>query len=449
MKSYLRFLGKTLGRKPSPYLITIFSIAFVALLTSLIIKNTNESFAAGKALESISTFDKFGPFLFATLYASIIITHVFKEGEQDGSELIIVAKPLTRKEILIAKFLMTIFMLILYQLIMLLAYFFIALGDQKATWEIRINWMFSLFLGGIIIQLIVGSVIMLLSAVMSKVGTIVVSILVAALTPIISYTLSPLAKGQAFELDNSNTIKKLHGFNMGKYVENDFSSTINAENVYNYINNETNFDNYQKNRWYDQAAYFDIWYQWGRFYSIFTSGNKNDFGLVQKWEKDEVKIEEDNFTFMLNNIPYVYLIEKNASVTTQNFNLKISNIIQKSQLLLNDPSFEASIKAENNFFNQLALIADNNNIDVEFSPTNQDLLIPIYQYLQNQWSLETNDLTGGDLNNWNIYQNQSLITNVITASDYISSTTVIIIWSVIAIILIGGTIWLYSKRDFK
>lgn len=455
MKGYLRLLTKSLSRQLGPYLITLFSIIFTSLFIGVMIKSNNDSLAQGTTFQAISTFDKFGPFLFATLFAAIIITHIFKEGEQDGSELMVVAKPISRKEILIAKFLMSAIMLLIYQLIMLITYFIIALADPYANWDMRIKWIFSLFLGGLIVQLIMATIIILLAAVLNKIATIVVAILAASLTPIISFTLSPLAKGQAFELENGATIQQLHGFDMGNYDGDNSQQILNASNVYNVINSEQNFNKYYDKRWYDSVAYFDIWYQWGRFYSLFTSGNANDFGLIQKWEKQNRKIDETNFGFDLNGQQYVYLISKDGFLAEQNYETTIQEIAAKGDELLQDTSWIANLAVETDFYEQLKSIYQKayGPLPAEglsIFATNGAKVIPLFQYFQAQ-DVELNPTNFNNINltAWNLYPNEFEFTNTIIGSPYISNTIVIIIWLLIGSGLIALAIWIYLRRDFK
>lgn len=132
MGAYINFQFATLRKKVGPYIIIAIALVVIGALAILTARSTNNNQHA-TSLGAISTFTKFFPFLFAVLFSALVITHIFKEGESDGSELIVVAKPLTRSQIVMGKFLLSLIYVFAFQVIMFIGYILFTQFDSYAT----------------------------------------------------------------------------------------------------------------------------------------------------------------------------------------------------------------------------------------------------------------------------------------------------------------------------
>lgn len=131
MRAYINFQFATLRKKVGPYIIAALALVLIGLLAILSANSANNEHRS--SLTAIATFTKFFPFLFAVLFSALVITHIFKEGESDGSELIVVAKPLTRMQIVFGKFILSIAYVFAFQIVMFAGYIVFTQFDKNST----------------------------------------------------------------------------------------------------------------------------------------------------------------------------------------------------------------------------------------------------------------------------------------------------------------------------
>lgn len=463
MLRYFHFLSKTYFKKWSPYINMVLGMATFMGMMFPIISSANDM--GGTAISSINTFTKFFPFLFATLFSALSINHIFKEGEQDGSELIVVAKPLTRIQIIGTKFLMLLTVISLYQLVATAGYIAIAYNDQYATSAERMNFVGSLALGGFIVQIIAASVIVMISAVLGKVGTTTVSILFAAIVPIASFTISPLGGGQAFDIMPNNNEKtyvlKYNG------TGNSVDDIVEAkDNYYMTPRSDDEFNAYKSKQWYDKAAFGDIWYQWGRFYSMFTEDRRKE-SLVQNWVyEDSVVKKGDAMSIHVGSKEYLlglqgrgFFMSKEAMVPMINTYIKKFTPSLITQLNPMDMKHRYDFIYQN---------MDSTNVGgFNSADESEKYMVPIIEkLLEDNHSLQPAAALGfldaagqpATVNDGRIYaDNAQQVTlyevgakiKILVAKDFIPTTGVVGAWSVIAVLLVGMSIFVYYRRDFK
>ena len=251
----------------------------------------------------ISTNDKFIPYLLSSLLTTLIVIFVFKSGQNDGTDLLVASKPITRGQVIFGKFLITLLLMTGIQIfIFLVTIVYIqfdhySFGNDKATYALAIS------AGGLIIQFIFSSFIILLSLFVSRVGILVISIIGSVTIPIVSMIIIPISKARPWSvrrfnsvytssffveknpLDNmeknfediysdSNTLPILAEGHKGKIRSLDKKLEINRKPdgkllfMIPRLSDLTSIRNSKKffsERWYKEAAPFDIWYQWSSF----------------------------------------------------------------------------------------------------------------------------------------------------------------------------------------
>ena len=469
MIRYFHFLSATYFKKIGPYITTAIGIGIFATMTLLAMPGANRD--GQTILGSISTFNKFFPFLFATLFSALSVNHIFKEGELDGSELIVVAKPLTRMQIILTKFLMLLTVILLYQIVCLITYFAIAATDKVATTTVKNEWIGSLAIGGFVVQIIAASVIVMISAVLGKVGTTVVSILFAAIIPILSFTITPLGRGQGFDVvpkDSQKANTLVYRQVNGKEI-----LTEDPENMYMTISgNEAAYNDYKSKQWYDKAAYADVWYQWGRFYSMFTK-SKGESSLVQNWVYEDKEIVAGNsLTVTIGGKKQVIAFGGNEFYNQQDIITEardnIANAVKTHTPItpayaqpetianINGMSFGARIKHFQTLLHSNVGIQMDSDIYgailAEQKLEADGILTPATEFKASGDTLPPTYVTEGSVHSLGfsamLYEVGGKI-KVLNHKDFIPTSGVVAGWSVIAIMLVLGSILVYYRRDFK
>lgn len=442
MLRYVNFQFATLRKKIGPYIILALSLLIIGVLAITTARAKNGD--GLNSLGEISTFTKFFPFLFAVLFASFIIAHVFKEGELDGSELIVVAKPLTRMQIVLGKFILVLIYILIYQLIMFAGYILFTQSDSVASMSDKIRWSLSLFIGGLIVQIIAAAIIIMLASVLGKVGTIVVSILIAAIVPILSFTLVPLGKGWgAGTIENPNIIQQKHVVNVnaeeGKYISE------NSEDIYREIKNLNDFkSSYEDKRWYSAASYIDVWYHWGRFYSIFMPTAEDGTSIV-KWETTETKLD-DSSLIEIGGIKFAIMPSFSDITEAQSYNSVIADYVTRfSAKMQNLPANYGSAT----LLQRASYLVSgfDSYLTSAASPQAYEVAATIIAENKANIAHASSISSSSDLPDYIKKADAQL--KVIKAKDFIPTGAVVAIWSIIGLAMCGGALWIYSRRDFK
>jgi ABC-type transport system involved in multi-copper enzyme maturation permease subunit len=137
--------------------------------------------------------------LVLSIVASIVVVVIFREGRDDGTELIIMSKPINHWKIVSAKFvcfLVTAFMIIILAMILALGMFFFGQYDlvknpngitPSNVFEIEMG----ILLATLIIFLFFGSIGILISTVAGKISIMVTTIGIAIVFNLL-YTIMPI-----------------------------------------------------------------------------------------------------------------------------------------------------------------------------------------------------------------------------------------------------------------
>ena len=317
---YTKYLTRNILIKKAFYISIIISVILMIVVGYLQIHEINKR--GQIAILNITTFVKFAPFLFTALFSTLIITYIFKDGETDGSELIIISKPITRFQLLIGKFLTFILFMISFHIFLFGIHAGIGAIDKFASTKDIFNYASSLAIGGFVVQMIYGSIVIIFAAFMAKAGVIAIGITLAAFIPIFSMILTPVAKGQKFGYHKFGENRHIRLNTKELFGLSQDISSIEEREIYDYINldemliiendgkdaksQKKAYEEYRQDVWYDKASYFDLWYQWGRFMSIFSDNAPLNSTQIVHWYTDKhtiTKTEENKDSF-INNLEF-------------------------------------------------------------------------------------------------------------------------------------------------
>ena len=284
---------------------------------------------------SVNVFTKMIPFIFGVSFISLVIVYVFKDGETDGTELLIVSKPISRTQIIFGKFIVVIFAIIGFSIMMFIVQISFAQMDNIANGMARLKFAASISVGGAIVIGIASVIIMLIASFLGKVGTVAIGIVTAATVPVGSSIVAEVSKGiplrfgtQSIMMINQNQVddlidKTLTRVDQGKgtlnqkiqdiYNGKDIldkngnvisitpAALLSLEKVHQYPFPRRDLERYYEylnDRWYNVAMYGDIWYQWNTFYSMFNENDSFERGETYKATVKETKISiPDEYSF--------------------------------------------------------------------------------------------------------------------------------------------------------
>ena len=289
MLKYSKYLLLNIVRKKAIWLLLILTIGASILVNFLQIHEyTKRDF---KFVTSINSFTKMIPFIFGTAFMSMIIVYVFKEGETDGTELMIASKPISRKNIISGKFMVVFIAIFAFTAFNFFLYFGIAQYDTLSSGVKRANFALSISIGGAIILIIISMILMLISSYIGMMGTVALGIVAAAVFPIASNVIAEVSRGTVKDNMSFNTNAKIFDMeSIDKVIKKQEEKYLADPKNYEFslsdlvevksrsyqpvtLNGSKEFNKYQSEVWYQHVVYGDFWYQWNKFYDIFTGDN--------------------------------------------------------------------------------------------------------------------------------------------------------------------------------
>ncbi|MCK5867362.1 MAG: ABC transporter permease, partial [Mycoplasmataceae bacterium] len=289
MLKYSKYLLLNIVSKKALWLLLILTIGVSILINFLQIHEyIKRDF---KFTASINTYTKMIPFIFGVAFMSMIIVYVFKEGETDGTELMIASKPLSRKDILFGKFFVVGIAIIILMLFNFSLYLGIAQYDTLSSGSSRFRFALSISIGGTIVLIIVSMLLILISSFIGRMGTVALGIVAAAIFPIASDVVAGVSKGRVgdkshfstnMKILNMKSVDELIEKQAKKYKDDpdnyelslsDLSDVKSRQYQPATIDAAKEFKKYESEVWYQNVVYGDFWYQWNKFYDIFTGDN--------------------------------------------------------------------------------------------------------------------------------------------------------------------------------
>ncbi len=395
------------------------------------------------------------PFIISAIFVAIKSLNIFKDSEEDGTELLIVSKPITRFRLVLGKFISLYTLIIFFSIFVFAISAFIGSLDEDATTKEILKFATSMAVGTVIIQWLLSSVIVFTASILGKIGTMTVSIVL----PLTLAFASPL-------------LVSLSGSTLSGPIDNDFSHKYVVQNsngeweekaLNGYDTHAKNVDRLQdvlkshEKSWYKSAAYFDVWTQLSSFYSIFQTKEVTP-STSSKWvETNEHSMLTDKMdhklVFELGNKKYYIAPKENAE---EQFLLNITDAsklykedsTEVAKMLKNMPKALDAFDLKVNVMNKINSLSGTN-----FLIANNDGKAIVSYFLVNILNEDpnvsiNNILKGGKPTDLDLAKDEIDYT-LIKGSPYIPTSSLYVIWLIITFGVGGLVILRYSRRDFK
>lgn len=273
-------------------MLVFFALFFIlTLLRSQGANDKGESY-----VRHIDTLSKFFPALFSSAFTLLILIINFKSTEKDGSDLLIVSKPIRRSSMFFSKILITALFVISFQVLAFFAYWISATTDRNSTFNTRVRFAASISLGGMLYQAILLSILLVFAAFSNTLSLISLGLLFSAVAPIVSLVLAQVGNGVPRDGWKPFQASLLKISELHKNESKDLSSDeklklIDLETEWNTRPMGTEAANkelaayyhWREGNWYKDFAKYDIWSHWGGFMDMFVQRDSTDKRVAQDW----------------------------------------------------------------------------------------------------------------------------------------------------------------------
>ncbi len=515
---YTKFMTQLMLRKPSIYIMTII-YWFVAFIMSSIIPYMAK---VGPLDIMSNTSMTVYLMIFAAADAAVIAIQLFRTNIDDGTEILIISKPITRGEILVSKFFIFIASIVLIALIAGLVSLF-SLVNPLSTTNNGVSIFGGVIVSTLIISLLFGSIAIICSIYIKKLGTILISVGLAFILMIISALVSFTSKTpMAYMKDDSLAISTntLVGF------DNDEIGSFDGAYLTGIVKPgddvQTTWNNDYHKSIYHTYVNVDVAYQLSSLYglgkmpediptTIMTMQFMNLPYLLDFGDKGATDFE--NFT--VNNIAapvngtYALSNSKNSNMTFpeinksvnygatidelnnltvnettyQNINKKINNAVTKNPKItsheiiqnyldemvseltnneatnLTDKIFNNILKQYNAILLNIAEHFSEPNIDFDYNNPDEKILFEmldtttvkdvITSPYHDAFQIGSDNLNTILTPMFNLNSSKTLATfRTVSLKPAVSTTTIIIVWIIISLLMLSLSVVAYSKRDF-
>ncbi len=443
MLKYIRLQLFLVSKKISTYLIPlIFGIAlFLSIGLPIILSK------GAVSITKIDSMNYILPFIISAVFIAVKSLNIFKDSEIDGTELLIVSKPITRSKIVFGKFFSLYILIFLFSVATFFIGFLVALSDKNGSVAQQAEFAASVAFATFIIEFLLSSIIVFFASVLGKIGTMVLAILFPLIFTIISIIVVPLS--------NSSIGTHYDGISERYIYQKDGTKTqiviMNNKNDSGKRELKKHVDS-----WYNYAAYIDVWGQLSSFYSIFQKQDLNLWSTV-KWRIDEPNYNMASATDLYWVDPDTnrkYIVASNYPLINQNsatINAKVDELIKTTK--------DKQYTSYNDLYYKLYMSANPDrpdpdpNFDYNFYDTVASIAFVKYMNdsanqgnVAAKWDSKTDNGFGYRSNLLDISKEQ--VSNLKSA-PYIPKSLMYIIWLVITF-GIGALVMLrYMRRDFK
>ncbi|NQZ29315.1 MAG: ABC transporter permease subunit [Mycoplasmatales bacterium] len=450
MFKYTRYLLRSSFRKLSTIFIPLaLTIVFGGTLGIQIANN--ESDAA--VIDGLLAYYYLFPFVFGPLYVATKAITIFKDGEEDGTELIIVAKPIKRIKIIIGKFLALYAHILFFSVFIFLLGIIISLADTNASGTQKIKFAGSLFIGNLIITIIMSSVITFVASSFGKIATLVTAILIPFIFSITSFILSPLGNGQISSGARQENVIA---------IKEDGTTTYNSGRIYDQDGTTLKAAIEEQDKgWYKYVAYIDVYQQLIKFYSAFQTKNVSLINVTDWKSNSDNNFQNNSMQVNINGKDYSLLYFKPEGFRSKNSSGKtISNNIQDANKIYSNPAIWTGSKSWDTYDKAISgLIINMNKIGFSWTENTNDNTnlekIPAFNYLLVKKFKDDSSVFNGAL--WQkpealvkmgLYESDLKLTYY-TETPWVKPVIVYVVWTIIAISLAGLVVYKYLGRDFK
>ncbi len=343
MKSCISFFYKTILNKKSVYLFSII-LVFMLLLVTYILPyalkiNINQLLQMSIVMVLVV--------LLIAIYGIIVSTVIFRQGIDDGSEILIITKCVTRKQIVLSKLIVLLSLIFFISLIAFIIPIFLIFSNYGTSypWDYSVGF----FLVTLIVSTLFSGISVLFSIIMKKSHATLLGLGIAFLLTLINIINFMLVNNPGFYnqkygysiqnvtyYDSNNN--PINGVILNQYYV-PYNTSI-KDNVIQKIQNEAN--NYTKTNLY---TYFDPFFQFSTLFSLgnfyksnnnFTGKNINNPNSIfnnSTWSNIYIAFNQIN-NFELNKkfkikiddqfIEYTYLFNNNLEIINDIRNFKFT-----------------------------------------------------------------------------------------------------------------------------
>ncbi len=448
MLKYTRYLLRSSFRKLSTILIPLgLALIFGGTLGIQIANNKSDI----STIDGLLAYYYLFPFIFGPLYVATKALTIFKDGEEDGTELIIVAKPIKRIKIIFAKFLTLYVHILFFSVFIFLLGIIVAATDGNASGLQKINFAGSLFVGNLVITIIMSSIITFIASSYGKIATLVTAIMIPFVFSITSFILAPLGNGQIVSVGRQEN---------AVVIKNNGDTTYTSNRVYDKDGKTIKEAiEEQEKGWYKNAAYIDVYQQLIKFYSLFQSKNSSLID-VTSWKKHvDNEFAKDAMKLNINGKEYSLIYFRPEGQKSKAINNDVINSnIQDAKDLYSDKTLWDGMNTWDSYKTAVTKMAINIKSFEwkDSSERNNELAkIPAFNYLLARKYKENSAAF-----NVAFWKNPETLSQVglfesskgidyYTETPWVNPIIVYVLWSTIAISLSGLVVFKYLKRDFK
>ena len=268
--SYIKMLYVTSSKKILPWIILALGLLGTICAFYFAIHGT----VSKGGLKTLGNTIYAVPFFGLSFYATVIAIHLFKDHEKDGTELLVISKPLSRRNILLAKFFVLFSIMIAIHLLYFFGMLIATTADTRASMYDKVMPAVSVLIGGFVISTLIASLAIFFSCFIGSLGTLFATASIVAIFPIAGIVLQQTVNQQYYR----NYAKTFSGLNADGTIRE------SSDDIYQFpsegsidghaMSQEQIYQKYKKDDKYASASYGDIWYQWSQFYSIFNTTAK-------------------------------------------------------------------------------------------------------------------------------------------------------------------------------
>ncbi|MCP4336913.1 MAG: ABC transporter permease subunit [Mycoplasma sp.] len=254
IKYSLYLLYITLRKTSTSVLLIFFSIIFGGLLA--LTSKSNKS--PLPTILYLWEYFYYILFLFGCLYIGVKAINIFKEGLNNGTELLIISRPISRNRIIISKFFVMFIHIFIFSLVVFLTCLSVAqIENGKATQKQILNFSLSLSTGSLIIGSLLSAIIIFISSIASKIGTLISTAFIPFILIVSSAVITLVSKG-----DTNGQVYRRYVFNT-KWEKHNSEEWLKGSDSFA---SDTKGYFRQQEGWYDNVKYIDVFTQLSSFY---------------------------------------------------------------------------------------------------------------------------------------------------------------------------------------
>lgn len=382
---------------------------------------------------------------------------LFKVDKIFDDETLNYLKPISRQKLLLSKLLAAWILVFVVSTTFLIFASFFSLLDKTMTAIGRSKYVFSIFVGSIVVMFLMQGLMVFLSNFIKGKGMVATSTILIFTLPIFSIVNQMYVKKdflfektyQSFSPNNALSIQKTYSMN---FTDKDKTQ-------------KTSFETHEKS-YYKYTSKVDFYYQFNSFFEIFQDRSKTN---QYYFSKRETVAKESDYTFEIDNSRYVVLLAKPIG-DPQEFRKRVGILLESKDLfnaLTNhkDTIEQFGLDQQIAFSRQLILSATQNlsletkitNAISEVEKLSDDYLKLLFSGIRNEQLELLRQFNENGLNvsthtkvnvvdyvSQNFGQSSVILLekdsriNIFIKKQYVNTTLAFVLWLIIITVLVGA-----------